>query len=81
LLFILTAHTTILPPITNELTIAGIAAGTQIQMFDVLGRRVVDTKTLNAKETINTAALMPGTYLLKLSNSKDERMSAKVVKE
>jgi hypothetical protein len=68
-------------PVTNELTIEGIAKGTRIQLYDVLGRLMTDMTSAKEIELVNTSNLIKGTYLLRLTDSNNHKIDAKLVKD
>ena len=57
---------------------SNVSANTTIQLFDATGRLVANKLMQNSNEEISTAALPPGTYLLKVINT-DEAKAFKVL--
>jgi hypothetical protein len=68
-------------PATEKLIIEGIAKGTKIQLYDVIGRVVIKETSTATTTELNMAHLVPGNYVLTLSTETGDRMSVKVVKE
>ncbi|HLO71472.1 MAG TPA: T9SS type A sorting domain-containing protein, partial [Flavipsychrobacter sp.] len=68
-------------PTQTTLTVEGVARGTKIQLKDVLGRQVLHTTATQSKTVLNTAQLTAGNYLLILTTTDGEVMTAKVVKD
>ncbi len=68
-------------PATEKLIIEGIAKGTKIQLYDVIGRVVIKETSTATTTELNMAQLVPGNYVLTLSTETGDKMSVKVVKE
>lgn len=68
-------------PFSKQLKVDGLQPSTRIQLFDVLGRMVIDTKTDKETAVLNTTSLLPGSYYLKLTSADGKVTSAKLVKE
>ncbi len=66
-------------PVNGVLHIDGLSKGTQIQLNDIYGRVVYKATAAKDKETINTANLGPGSYLLQLTTSDGRKVGYKVV--
>src|SRR5690606_5342918 len=68
-------------PVGNRLTIAGAGTGTSVQLLNVLGQELYHGTISSDKETINTEAFQPGTYILRLVAPNGTTTASKVVKE
>lgn len=68
-------------PVSNELIIDGASLKSKIQITDVLGREVYRGIINSTKQSINTSALVSGTYVLQLTSLSGERVMYKIVKE
>ncbi|MBS1771548.1 MAG: T9SS type A sorting domain-containing protein [Bacteroidetes bacterium] len=68
-------------PVYEQLYIEGLSLNTRIQLFDLYGRVVYSSASINTKESINTSNLSPGNYILQLVNTNGERVIKKIVKE
>ena len=55
------------------LYISGLEGGEQITLFDVSGRLIVNKIAAVAIESISTADLPAGTYIVKISNGINEK--------
>ncbi|MBS1781357.1 MAG: T9SS type A sorting domain-containing protein [Bacteroidetes bacterium] len=66
-------------PVNGVLYIDGLTKGTQIQLNDIYGRVVYKATATKNKETINTANLAPGSYMLQLTTSDGRKVGYKVV--
>jgi hypothetical protein len=67
-------------PITNELNITNAPSGTNIKVYDVVGRLVYNAVMHDKQETINTSAWERGTYFVELVLPDGSREVRKVVK-
>jgi hypothetical protein len=68
-------------PVTSQLTVKGITKGTTIQLFDITGREVHYAVATQTFEEINISSLIPGTYVLQLTDRDGNRVTKKIVKE
>lgn len=68
-------------PVTEKLIIEGIAKGTKIQLYDVIGRVAIKETSVATTTELNMAHLVPGNYVLILSTETGDRMSVKIAKE
>lgn len=68
-------------PAMDKLIIEGIRKGVKMQMVDMLGRTVVNEVATNEKESINVIALVPGTYVLRLTSDDTLVFAVKIVKQ
>lgn len=66
-------------PVSGVLHIDGLTKGTQIQLNDIYGRVVYKASATKGKETINTANLVPGSYLLHMTTGDGRKVGYKVV--
>ncbi|MBS1781356.1 MAG: T9SS type A sorting domain-containing protein [Bacteroidetes bacterium] len=66
-------------PVNGVLYIDGLAKGTQIQLNDIYGRVVYKATAAKDKETINTANLLAGSYILQLTTTDGRKVGYKVV--
>jgi len=66
-------------PVNGVLHIDGLAKETQIQLNDIYGRVVYRATATKDKETINTANLAPGNYMLQLTTNDGRKVGYKVV--
>lgn len=67
-------------PANDVLTIEGQQAGTQIELFDIIGRNVYRSVSKTVRETINISHLPQGNYIIQLTGTDGQRMTGKVVK-
>jgi hypothetical protein len=67
-------------PATNELYIENASSGTVIRLFDIMGRQVYIGTVISNKQVINTGNLVPGTYLLQLTDADGNRVMRTIVK-
>jgi len=68
-------------PVTDELKIEGVDAGTEIVIADMLGRIVVNTTATNDMVTISSRAWVSGTYILQLKVKDGLLLKAHIVKQ
>jgi hypothetical protein len=68
-------------PVYNELYIEGLQERTRMLLYDVYGREVYNSVVMHTKETIPTATLPPGNYILQLTDPDGKRSSYKVLKQ
>lgn len=68
-------------PVKNELIIEGAIKNSTIQLIDVFGCVVYKGMVNSSKQVINTSALVPGTYLLRLTAITGKRFTQTIVKE
>lgn len=55
-------------PATEQITVTGITAGTTIQVINMLGQQVQQIVSKSEQEVFKTSAMVPGSYMLQLSN-------------
>ena len=67
-------------PATNELTIESKMQNAEIEIRDVLGQMVYNTKAIAASSTIDVSMLSKGVYFISLQNGK-QTINKKLVKE
>lgn len=67
-------------PVSKELIIEGAAAGTSIQVNNIIGQTVYRGVIQSSKETINTSQWLSGAYLLHLIERDGSRAVRKVTK-
>lgn len=68
-------------PAHNTITVDPINAGTAIRVVDVSGKVLFSKTAASAKETINIAALLPGIYLLQLTDNNNNTKSFRIEKQ
>jgi len=68
-------------PTTQQLYIENASTGTSAKIFNVLGQQVYNGNIANNKELINTANLLPGAYLLQLTDNNGYPITKTVMKE
>ena len=54
-------------PTSNVLNVRNAENGT-VEVFDILGKRLIEMKNIALEEQINVASLQAGTYLIKITN-------------
>ena len=68
-------------PVKNELIIEYLVPDTRLQLFDVMGRLMLETIATREKEVLNTASLVAGVYVLKLIDAEGSVLTAKLTKD
>ncbi|WP_276131910.1 T9SS type A sorting domain-containing protein [Polluticoccus soli] len=68
-------------PMNGLLTIEGAETGAKISLLNMLGQQVYNGVINSSKESINTANLPSGNYILHLTAASGERRSIKLTKE
>ena len=64
-----------------NVNLAGVEGSSDIQVFDINGRQVLDKKTSQATTPLNVSTLHPGIYLIKVMNGTTVVSSTKIVKQ
>lgn len=67
-------------PASDQLTIDHINIGTEVQLFDLIGRQVYTTKTAGNRQVIDVHELQAGVYVLQLTNKIGQKETVRVVK-
>ncbi len=68
-------------PVKDILVIEGVEKGTKIQLKDVIGRTIIDQTSIGETTNLNTASLVPGSYMLLLYTQNGNSMVVKIVKD
>lgn len=68
-------------PVKDILVIEGVEKGTIIQLKDVTGRIIIDQTSTTETTNLNTANLVPGSYMLLLYTQNGNSMAVKIVKD
>jgi hypothetical protein len=67
-------------PATDKLYISGCANINEIQVFDVLGQKVMNINVTNDKVELNTSGLNNGFYLIRFTDNSNNSYIRKVIK-
>lgn len=68
-------------PATDLLIIENAGTRTQVRLFNILGQQVYSGMASNGTLEVNTTNLIPGNYLLQLTDTNGNRVSRMVVKQ
>jgi PKD repeat protein len=68
-------------PVTTQLIIDNATAGSSIRLYDLLGQMIYSGTVLNGEQVINTRRLVPGTYILQITDGQGNRLNRTIVKE
>jgi hypothetical protein len=68
-------------PAKEKIIIEGVHKGVNMQLVDMLGRTIVNETATNEIEQINVIALVPGTYMLRLTSEDTSVLTVKIVKQ
>jgi len=78
----LVSNLTVWPnPVTNQLFIEGVAQGTTISIYNIVGQRIYMGQINQQKTLLDTKGFANGAYILELINNDGERVIRKIVKE
>lgn len=67
-------------PTTTELFIEGLAPGTKLEIYTLVGQKIYEYTSYNIFERINTGNFINGTYLLTLTDSQGIKEVRRIVK-
>jgi len=68
-------------PFSDELFIEHATAGMHISIYSIVGKEMYSGSITQEKQSISTAMLSPGTYILQLTNPEGQKMSMTIVKQ
>ncbi len=68
-------------PATDKVNISGCANVKEVQVFDVLGQKVMNINVTNDKVELNTSGLKNGIYLIRFTDNADNNYFRKVIKK
>ena len=68
-------------PVDKQLVIEGAAQGTTIQLYNLVGQEVLQSGITKSMETINTSQLIPGVYILSLTDAQGNKETRRIVKQ
>lgn len=67
-------------PTDKHLVIEGASQGTTVQLFNLVGQQVWQSGITKRMETINTSQLLPGVYILSLTDVQGNKETRRIVK-
>ena len=68
-------------PNSGDFEISGLSEGNCIDVFDVLGKKVISTLSKSAKEKLQLAGIKPGVYFVVIKNASGKTNTQKLVIE
>ena len=68
-------------PASDQINLEGIEAGTAMEIYDLLGRRLYQAATRTNPEALDIRGLAAGTYLLRLTDDKGRTFPYTFVKQ
>jgi hypothetical protein len=68
-------------PTSSELHIEGLTSGAKMQLFDVLGKVVLQAEAVRNAEVLNLASLSNGAYMLCITDKEGNREMVKVIRQ
>lgn len=68
-------------PAKDVIYISGMSTDTKIELFDIIGREVHNSRHKDSKAELNISALTKGTYIVKLTNTNEYSNTVKISKE
>jgi hypothetical protein len=67
-------------PAMEQITVSGIAEGTEIRVLNMLDQQVLQTISSGETEVLNTSALVPGSYIIQLKSRDGEQANCRIEK-
>ncbi len=68
-------------PAKEYIILSALENDLQVEIYDMLGKKILQTQTLAFQTKINIDSISKGVYLVKISNSKSQYLIQKIIIE